>query len=251
LSHKLKGVAGNLRIEDAFDVLTTINTSDNLSEIKSNLEIFYKIIAKLSGENHLVQKDGLPSLPKNEEVNKEEQIRLEPTQEIKVQESSDDDFVVDFKYDAPAEIMPSAKINIDDDDLIISFKEDVVEAPKIIDDSSEIKLAFEEAPQKITYNKKQAATEIGLDDETFCELFEDYILESKVLCNSIHSAIESNNLSMCKLNAIKLKGMSDNMRVRDLTTELETLVDTDNMEVAKKAIEKIDLLISKISEIES
>ncbi|MFA6193153.1 MAG: Hpt domain-containing protein [Sulfurimonas sp.] len=252
LSHKLKGVAGNLRIEDAFDVLTTINTSDNLSEIKSNIEIFYKIIAKLSGEEHFVHKSSVPSLPKNEELKKEEQIRLEPIQEIKVQESSDDDFVVDFKYDVPAEIMPSTEIKIDndDDDLIISFKEDVVEVPKIVD-SPKIELTLEEVPKEITYNKKQAAAEIGLDDETFCELFEDYILESKVLCNSIHSAIESNNLSMCKLNAIKLKGMSDNMRVGDLTTELETLVDTDKMEVAKKAIEKIDILISEISKIES
>ncbi|MDO8454655.1 MAG: Hpt domain-containing protein, partial [Sulfurimonas sp.] len=221
LSHKLKGVASNLRIEDALDVLTTINTSDNLTEIKLNLELFYKIIAKLSGEEVNLHKKSVP--PKREEAKKEEPIKLEPMQEIKVQESSDDDFIVAFKEDAPVETKPSLKIKVEDDDLIISFKEDVIEAPKI-DDSPKIELTLEETPKEITYNKKQAAAEIGLDDETFCELFEDYILESKVLCNSIHSAIESNNLSMCKQSAIKLKGMSDNMRVCDLTADLETLV---------------------------
>ncbi|MCX6077816.1 MAG: Hpt domain-containing protein [Campylobacterales bacterium] len=243
LSHKLKGVASNLRIEDALDVLTTINTSDNLTEIKLNLEIFYKIIAKLSGEEVYLHKKSAP--PK-----KEEPIKAEPTKEIKIQESNDDDFVVAFKDDTPLEAKPSHEIKVEDDDLIISFKEDVIEAPKI-EDSPKIEQIFEETAKEITYNKKQAAAEIGLDDETFCELFEDYILESKVLCNSIHSAIESNNLSMCKVNAIKLKGMSDNMRISDLTAELETLMNTDNMEVAKKTIMQIDTLLSQISKTES
>ncbi|MFA6138463.1 MAG: Hpt domain-containing protein [Sulfurimonas sp.] len=249
LSHKLKGVASNLRIEDALDVLTTINTSDSLAEIKLNLEIFYKIIAKLSGEEVNLQKKSVP--PKREEAKKEEPIRLEPTQEIKIQESSDDDFIVTFKDDAPIEAKPSLNIkDKDDDDLIISFKEDVIEAPKI-DDNPTIELTLEEVPKEITYNKKQAAAEIGLDDETFCELFEDYILESGVLCDSIHSAIESNNLGMCKLNAIKLKGMSDNMRISDLTAELETIIGAEKMDVVEKAIKQIDTIISKISKIGS
>ncbi len=242
LSHKLKGVAGNLRIEDALDALTTINTSDNLTQIKLNLELFYKIIAKLSGEEVYLHKKSVA--PKNEE-----QIKLEPMQEIKVQESSDDDFVLDFKQDAPAEAKPSLKIKAEEDDLIISFKEDVIEAPKV-EESPKIEPTLEAAAEEITYNKKQAAAEIGLDDETFCELFEDYILESGVLCNSIHSAIESNNPGMCKLNAIKLKGMSDNMRISDLTVELETIIGTEDMKVAKKAIEQIDTIILKISKIE-
>lgn len=50
LSHKLKGVAANLRIEDAFEVLSVINSSDNMQEVKANLDHFYKIIAKLEGK---------------------------------------------------------------------------------------------------------------------------------------------------------------------------------------------------------
>ena len=50
LSHKLKGVAANLRVEDAFDVLSVVNISKDTQEILPNLNQFYKIIAKLEGK---------------------------------------------------------------------------------------------------------------------------------------------------------------------------------------------------------
>jgi len=46
LSHKLKGVAANLRIEDAYKVLTSVNHSQDKEEILTNLDLFYKIISK-------------------------------------------------------------------------------------------------------------------------------------------------------------------------------------------------------------
>ena len=48
LSHKLKGVAANLRIQDALEVLTEINQSQDLQRIKKDLDVFYTIIEKLS-----------------------------------------------------------------------------------------------------------------------------------------------------------------------------------------------------------
>ena len=50
LSHKLKGVAANLRVEDAFDTLTVINSSKDIDQILPNLNYFYKVIAKLDGK---------------------------------------------------------------------------------------------------------------------------------------------------------------------------------------------------------
>ncbi len=50
LSHKLKGVAANLRIEDAFEVLSIINNSRDQTEIEANLKQFYRIIAKMEGK---------------------------------------------------------------------------------------------------------------------------------------------------------------------------------------------------------
>lgn len=51
LSHKLKGVAANLRIEDAFEVLSIINNSTDQTEIEANLKQFYRIIAKMEGKD--------------------------------------------------------------------------------------------------------------------------------------------------------------------------------------------------------
>jgi len=50
LSHKLKGVAANLRVEDAFDVLSVVNSSKDTDEVLANLNQFYRIIAKLEGK---------------------------------------------------------------------------------------------------------------------------------------------------------------------------------------------------------
>ena len=50
LSHKLKGVAANLRVEDAFDTLTVVNSSKDIDQILPNLNCFYKIISKLDGK---------------------------------------------------------------------------------------------------------------------------------------------------------------------------------------------------------
>ena len=51
LSHKLKGVAANLRVEDAFDTLSVVNVSKNADEVLPNLNHFYKVIAKLEGKD--------------------------------------------------------------------------------------------------------------------------------------------------------------------------------------------------------
>ncbi len=53
LSHKLKGVAANLRIEDAFAMLSTINTSHTRAEVSAYLKMFYNTIAKLEGKEPL------------------------------------------------------------------------------------------------------------------------------------------------------------------------------------------------------
>ena len=47
LAHKLKGVASNLRIDDAFEVLSIISATDDMAVIHENIDIFYKIITKM------------------------------------------------------------------------------------------------------------------------------------------------------------------------------------------------------------
>jgi len=51
VSHKLKGVAANLRIQDAFKIINNINISSDLIQIKKDIDSFYLIIDKLSRNN--------------------------------------------------------------------------------------------------------------------------------------------------------------------------------------------------------
>ena len=48
LSHKLKGVAANLRIQDALEILTNVNLSQDFFQIKQDIDTFYQIIDRLS-----------------------------------------------------------------------------------------------------------------------------------------------------------------------------------------------------------
>jgi len=105
LSHKLKGVAANLRVENALNTLSIINSSDDAQVIETNLHIFYKIIADLSKYSI-------------KEVKKHVSSTIENTQEIGIK-----------KVNEP--------IYDDDDDLILEFKDEPLE---IGDDHDEIRI---------------------------------------------------------------------------------------------------------------
>ncbi|OIP58302.1 MAG: hypothetical protein AUK54_00195 [Helicobacteraceae bacterium CG2_30_36_10] len=234
LSHKLKGVAANLRVEDAFQALTVANTSDNLNEIKRNLDRFYVIAAKLAGE-----------------AAKETPI---PTAAII---EDDDDFSIDFKEEIQE--------NQDEDDIYMDNLPPI-SAQKNIEstDSIDIDLDFDEENEDtdkelysiempkttnevITYDKHSAANEIGIDSKSFDILFVDYINESQELSRLINSAIEQGDSSVWKKGALKLKGMSDNMRINQFSAELDTLINTSDTDVAKKALDKCSAILVQIS----
>lgn len=185
LSHKLKGVAANLRIEDALEVLVIINTSDDLKLVRKNLNYFYIIIQRLDNdeqvENVVAEK---PLLKKDE-----------------------DDFVLDFK------------------------------------DDNEIKKS-----NHSTYNREEVANAIGLDIDTFNELFNDYIIDAEELLNAMQKLIESDDLIHLKKHIVKLEGMNKNMRIDSFSKELQSLLDTPNQEVAREALAKINTQISSMKD---
>ena len=254
LSHKLKGVAANLRIEDAFEVLATINTSDDQAIIKINLDRFYKIIAKLS-DNDIAEEIQPVSLPQSEP-----------------EEEDEDEFTISFKEDE-LEVEEEATETPEIDDVLEIEKLVEVEEPLQIDETLEIDepiqiseqleldepLELEEVPdipeeieephQEISYDKTSVANEIGIDIESFSELFSDFITEGKLLINDINTSIEEKNIEMWRKNALKLKGMSSNMRVDSLKQDLDTLIGTDDANTAKEATDKLQTSLEKISTI--
>ena len=219
LSHKLKGVAANLRIEDAFEVLALINTTPDISVIQSNLDLFYKIIAKLAGE----------------EIDEVVTVEEKPMQEEFSLEFKDDE---DNVIQEPIEIQEEEKEEVKkEEELSLTFKDEAQEiVPKIAQETIEI-----------NYSKEKVANEIGLDIESFNELFNDYIHETNILIKDMQDATENNNFELVNFEVTKLKGMSENMRINSFNSELEALTHSTNQEKSLKLIHKIQDIIDQLS----
>lgn len=241
-SHKLKGVAANLRIEDALDALSKVNTLEDYGMIKKNLDRLYRIIDKLSKTDNPVANETPIDAQK------------------KTEQELDDDFVLSIKEDTPA---PS--LVIDDSQV-----PDSIEIPELADDDflaqdvttddddiineelstlQEAEDAFEESAlgAKSSYNKNQIANEMGLGIESFNELFEDYINEAKVLCDSMIESANKENSDACKAAAVKLRGMNENMRIHDFDDELKGIISSTDSTTLSTLVEKIVSKLNLIS----
>ncbi|QOP46342.1 Hpt domain-containing protein [Sulfurimonas paralvinellae] len=256
LSHKLKGVAANLRIEDAHEVLSAVSTTNDMDVIHDNLDTFYKIIAKLSGEPIekvvVVEEEIVEDTP--------EEVTTDSEPEIAIDLADDDEpLTLDFKDDEDEEITLSEEIEdkdvpkkiempelADDDFLNIEIADD--EDDIITEENpSEVDISVDEETEEIHFNKADAAKEIGIDEESFNELFNDFVTESHTIFEKIEEAIENDDLQSCRNEALKFKGMSDNMRFHEFTNELETLIHSSDKDAIVQSAEKIDASLNKIS----
>jgi len=263
LAHKLKGVAANLKIEDALDALTKINLSQELDVIQTNLDRFYKIILKLSNKR---------------DVYIEPEAKSEAKSEIKEVE---DDFILTFKDDTFNHKAKKTLSDFDTDttsDIKIndSHVPDFIELPELADDEFlrqplkldenekyDEDLSFLDAEiennksffnekfldAEALYDKKIAAHEIGLDMESFNALFEDYMIESRELANLITKSIQESDLAKSKNAAIKLKGMSENMRVHNFDNDLEIIINANDTADLYIVGENIILMLDALSNI--
>lgn len=260
LSHKLKGVAANLRIEDAFDVLVIVNTSDDLNTVALNLNRFYKIIAKLSGKE-------IPADLQNNEETAQEDMALEFKEEELQNEG-------DLYLDAEEEPLSFEEDIFDIDDSHVPEKieiaeladDDFIEAPEMqeepdlleIEDEPVFKMQEEQTIQEIasaqeytsSYKKSTVAGELGLDRESFDFLFKDFIEDTSGLLEELQVSLQASDLIQIKKIAMKIKGMSDNMRINDFKKELEELITTQDLESMKNSIEIIKMKLDALTKIE-
>lgn len=283
LSHKLKGVAANLRIEDAFEVLTNINTSGDTDEIKTNMDTFYLIIEKLSGKNiqeseiaksqeEISMETEIEEIPEDksddddddlilsfkddDEVKTQEKIEdIEVPQKIEMPELADDDFLnndITKNYTPELEL---EEITLDNeigdlDEIDIDFES--TQDDTFLNESIEIEEldALEETATELsqsTFNKAMAASEIGIDSQSFDALFDDFIIEARNDCTKINEAVQQDDAQTWKETAVKLKSMSDNMRIHDFTKELESIINTQDADLVKESIDLISAKLEQIS----
>lgn len=240
-SHKLKGVAANLRIEDAFDALSKVNSLEDYEGIKANLDRLYKIINKLSNKTHLIIEES--ALAKDAE------------------EEFEDEFVLSIKEDIPSTNAEDSLVpdsielpELADDEFLnnhLATDEDISIEDEIIDEELR---AFEEnynTPEILfKYDKNKIAHEMGLSIQNFNELFEDYINEAKSLCDSMLESLQKENRDACKNAAVKLSGMNENMRIHDFDDELKAIIshsdDTDFKALVQKIVSKLNIISNHI-----
>jgi len=292
LSHQLKGVAANLRIHDAQEILVKINKAENFTESVVDLDKFYTIIAKLAGEEleekkteAVVVEDSSVEVPEEigealqilDELEEAPQDTLEIPDEDALEipdiaEIEEDTFeIADEIEETPdedaLEIPDIAEIEEDTfeiaDEIEETPDEDALEISQIddfdlLDEEQDSLIKTEELTEiksedmdsgflKI-YDKKHVAQEIGLDEESFNELFEDYSIESQALIKEARDAIEADEPNKWQHAAVKLKGMSDNMRIDAFQTDVEVLISTQNNDDAKNIINRIEDVLIQILE---
>lgn len=247
LSHKLKGVAANLRIEDAFEVLTVVNNTTDLGVARENLDIFYLIIEKLAG-NELAA----PSPADVQDTTVEEPETA--------QTSDEDEMTLEFKDDSESE----PYLQIDDEDVpeqleLAELADDDFAIEDIHGDNTPLEddlLKIEDETQEsiiqepeisLEYSHEQAAAQIGLDIESFEELLNDYSQESQELVATMKTALQNDDLQFIKKLAHQLKGMSRNMRLENIAAQAESIEQTEDADTIRQVLASIEVLIQEIS----
>jgi len=241
LSHKLKGVAANLRIEDAFEVLNTVNSSEDILKLKQSLNAFYEIVDKLSSKQE----------PK-------EKMPIEENLQIKTDEDSEEEMILSFKdevKDSDTLQMIEMPELVDDDFITLELDEDIfehkdsdIEVFKVEQEVSEVQEDTEvQKNTQVKYDKVKAANEIGIDLKNFNELLADFIDEAKEHILHIRKAIRDSDFEASKRSSIKLKRMCESMRIDSFDEELNYIINTKDLTAIKQSTDFIDKKLYIIS----
>jgi len=293
LSHKLKGVAANLRIEDAFETLSNINTSNDPVEIEANLKYFYSIISKLEGKES--------SVTATDEALNDDDLFLPPEKAFDLSSdepyapSNDDIYAFDFKNDTfipEEELTPASSADEDDmsftsenvldkevsiesakDDDIYTFDLKGDHEPFIMEEEAmqtsseneevstylleEESLPIEESnleesspavepPQILHFDKTSIAGQLGIELDFFDELIEEYKRDSLRAGSEISAAISAFDTHAWKKTASQLKGISDNLRLNEISDELAILSQTNDAQEANKASKRLNSFLEQL-----
>jgi len=294
LSHKLKGVAANLRVEDAFDVLSVVNTSKDPEEVLPNLNHFYKIIAKLEGKELPEEPAPAAAAPTPAAVAETPPIdEMDLSIDIKQPEEGPmliDEDVTPVSHEEPDEHAP---MMVEDDDLY----GDLLATPESSDEPtpSEVALdtpedddlygdllgtsddvaepeAFAELPTSETLedddlygdllgepqtqaveepaapvtdvptlniDENRTANELGVPVDIVKDFIQDF--KGQVASHKVDfdNALASQNIKEVNKTATLLKGMSDNLRLNEISEVLKQLQQENNINNTAQALARL------------
>lgn len=220
LSHKLKGVAANLRIEDAFETLSIINTSSDLIEVEANLKYFYTIISKLEGKEPEEQNEA-PLFSETDTL-KTKVTPLSP--------SVEEDDIYEF-------LLKEDQLPVSDNTPTVMSIEETkpLEIPVV-----------EVSVEKLLYDKNFISGQLGIEHDFFDELIHEYQRDSLIAAKEITAAIGAFDTHAWKKTASQLKGISDNLRLSQISDELAILSQTNDAQEANKASKRLNSFLEQL-----
>jgi HPt (histidine-containing phosphotransfer) domain-containing protein len=231
LSHKLKGVAANLRIEDALETLTIINSSEEPHEIDANLKYYYVIISKLEGKE-------APS-SSNEEVLPIVKKETKPVIDL---ESMDDIYSFSLKqdktYTEDESSLEKELLDLDDNAVKDTLDKEMLTANTEENEESIL--------MPLHYDIVAVAGAMGIEPVFMKELLNDYKIDALAMSQTIIEAIKAFDTHTWKSSAAKLKGISDNLRLSDISDELAILSISNDAQEAKKSSERLVNYLAQI-----
>ena len=104
----------------------------------------------------------------------------------------------------------------------------------------------EEEVKPLTYEIKTAAAEIGLNAELVGALIDDYIVEANEMKNKLNDVISSGDVMRWKGYATQLKGVSDNLRIKEISDALQNLISSTEEKQAKAAMHEFYGFINQL-----
>ena len=244
LSHKLKGVAANLRVENAFETLSVINSSAEPIEIEANLKYFYNIVAKLEGKEPAQVQD-TPFVKAEEK--KELSTPLKPKADDDIYEfalKKNDDETLMVHLD---EIDLQSHVSDDIQEKETPFKKDFLELEDLqLEETPSTTVPVmdeEESEESISiplhYDLNAVAGALGIEPDFMHELLNDYKTDAMAMSNTILQAIKAFDTHTWRSSAAKLKGISDNLRLNEISDELAILSVTNDAQQAKQASKRL------------
>ncbi len=289
LSHKLKGVAANLRVEDAFDVLSVVNTSKDAEEILPNLNQFYKIIAKLEGKELPEESAPVAASPAPEAA---PMVEDDMDLSIDIKQPDDGPMLIDEDVTPVSHELPEdSPLSVDEDDLYgdliaepKSFDEPISNEPApdlaldddlyddllgTADNTDEPAEAFAEVPMSETLDddiygdllgteetpvaveeqttpsvevptlnidENRTANELGIPVDIVKDFIQDFKEQVASHRADFDNALTSGNIKEVNKTATLLKGMSDNLRLNEISEVLKQLQQENNINNTAQAL---------------
>ena len=91
----------------------------------------------------------------------------------------------------------------------------------------------------MNYSAATAANELGLPQDVVEELINDFTDHARNIRSSIEDAVASDDQTRWRAEAIKMKGIADNLRMNEIATALSQLDSAADAASAKAALEQL------------